>query len=53
MPGDRTGRFLHPGNEDSSTILGFDVAGGAGKLTLAPEAAKTGGPVCIVFRDAD
>jgi 6-phosphogluconolactonase len=53
VPGDRTGRFLHAGNEDGGTILGFDVAGGAGKLTSALEAAETGSPVCIVFQDAD
>lgn len=53
MPRDRTGRFLYVANEDSDTILKFDVAGGTGKVTLAREAAKTGSPVCIVFQDAD
>ena len=52
MPGDRTGRFLYVAHEDGGTILRFDVAGGAGKVTLALEAAQTGSPVCIVFRDA-
>ena len=53
MPGDRTGRFLYVAHGDGGTILRFDVAGGAGKVTLALEAAQTGSPVCIVFRDAD
>jgi 6-phosphogluconolactonase (cycloisomerase 2 family) len=53
VPGDRTGRFLHVAHGDGGTILRFDVAGGAGKLTSAREAAKTGSPVCIVFQDAD
>jgi hypothetical protein len=53
VPGDRTGRFLYVADEDGGTILRFDVAGGAGKVTLALEAAQTGSPVCIVFRDAD
>ena len=52
MPGDRTGRFLYVADEDGGTILGFDVAGGTGKVTLAFEAAQTGSPVRIVFRDA-
>jgi len=53
VPRDRSGRFLHVANEDSGTILRFDVACGTGKLTSAREAAKTGSPVCIVFQDAD
>ena len=47
-----TGRFLYVANEDSDTILKFGVAGGSGELVPAGEAAKTGSPVCIVFRDA-
>ena len=50
MPGDRTGRFLYVAHEDGGTILRFDAAGGAGKVTLALEAAQTGSPVCIIFR---
>ena len=48
---DPTGRFLYVANEDSDTILRFEVAAETGELAPAGEAAKTGSPVCIVFRD--
>ena len=47
-----TGWFLYVANEDSDTILKFEAAGRSGELVPAGEAAKTGSPVCIVFRDA-
>ncbi|TDH59935.1 lactonase family protein [Dankookia rubra] len=48
---DPTGRFLYVANEDSDTILRFEVAAEAGELTLAGEVARTGSPVCILFRE--
>jgi 6-phosphogluconolactonase len=49
---DPTGRFLYVANEDSDTILSFDIADESGELTPGGEAARTGSPVCIVFREA-
>lgn len=49
---DPTGRFLYAANEDSGGIARFDIADGTGELTPADEAARTGRPVCIAFRDA-
>jgi 6-phosphogluconolactonase len=51
---DPTGRFLYVANEDSDSIirLHVSVSDGSGELTPAGEVARTGSPVCIVFRDA-
>lgn len=48
---DPSGRFLYVANEDSDTVVRFDIAGETGELTLAGEVARTGSPVCIVFRE--
>ncbi len=47
---DPTGRFLYVANEDSDNVVKFDIADRTGELTPAGEVARTGSPVCIVFR---
>jgi Lactonase, 7-bladed beta-propeller/Tripartite tricarboxylate transporter family receptor len=49
---DPTGRFLYAANEDDDTISKFSVEAETGTLTPAGEAARTGSPVCIVFKAA-
>lgn len=43
------GRLLFALNEDSDTIVAFDVAGDSGALSAPHEVARCGSPVCMVF----
>lgn len=47
------GETLFVANEDSDEILDFAIETESGKLELRGTAAKTGSPVCIVFKPAD
>ncbi|MFC7738777.1 lactonase family protein [Roseomonas sp. GCM10028921] len=49
---DPTGSFLFAASEDDDTITAFSVSPEAGTLTHAGEVARTGSPVCIIFRPA-
>jgi 6-phosphogluconolactonase len=49
---DLTGRRLYAANEVSDTIVGFDLTRNAGRPRPTGVAARTGSPVCIVFRSA-
>ena len=49
---DPAGRRLYVANEDSDSIVGFGIAEATGELAPAGEVARTGSPVCILFRDA-
>ncbi|UPG74821.1 lactonase family protein (plasmid) [Roseomonas gilardii subsp. gilardii] len=46
------GRFLFVANEDDDTIQRFRIDARTGQLTADGLAARTGSPVCIVFRPA-
>jgi 6-phosphogluconolactonase len=47
---DPTGRFMFVANEDDDTIQRFRLDAATGHLTADGVAARTGSPVCIVFR---
>ena len=46
---DPTGRTLYAANENSDTIVAFDVDPASGTLRSTGRVVKTGSPVCIVF----
>ncbi|WP_338662439.1 lactonase family protein [Pararoseomonas sp. SCSIO 73927] len=50
---DPTGRFLFAASEDDDSIAAFSVSPATGRLTPAGEVARTGSPVCIIFRKAE
>jgi 6-phosphogluconolactonase (cycloisomerase 2 family) len=47
---DPTGRRMFVANEDSDTIVAFDVDRETGSLTNVGTAAHVGSPTCILFR---
>jgi 6-phosphogluconolactonase len=47
---DPSGKFLYAANEATDTIVGFRIDEKSGKLASLGTIAKTGSPVCIVFR---
>ena len=49
---DPTSRFLFVANEESDTLVKFDVNRMTGKLTQTDDVVRTGSPVCIVFQPA-
>jgi 6-phosphogluconolactonase (cycloisomerase 2 family) len=50
---DPSGRFLFAASEDEDTITAFSVSAETGRLSRLGEAARTGSPVCIIFRPAE
>jgi 6-phosphogluconolactonase (cycloisomerase 2 family) len=50
---DPAGRFLVAASEDEDTITAFSVSPETGRLSRLGEAARTGSPVCIIFRPAE
>jgi 6-phosphogluconolactonase len=49
---DPSGRRFYAANEDEDSVVCFDVKADDGKLSSPREVARTGSPVCIVFRGA-
>ena len=49
---DPSWRFMFVANEESDTIVKFNVDGPTGKIAPTEDVVKTGSPVCIVFKDA-
>jgi len=47
---DPTGQRMFVANEDSDTIIAFDVDQATGALNNAAAAATLGSPTCILFR---
>ena len=45
-----SGRHLYAANEDSDTIVIFDVDTDSGNITASGQVIKIGSPVCIVFK---
>jgi len=46
---DPSGKFLYVANENSDTIVTFQINPKSGKLIPTGQVIKTGSPVCIVF----
>ena len=46
---DPAGSRLYAANENSHTIVEFDIDQGSGKLTPTGQVIETGSPTCIVF----
>jgi len=46
---DPTGRFLYVANEDSDTIVQFEIAPETGQLKPTGQVIECGSPVCILF----
>jgi 6-phosphogluconolactonase (cycloisomerase 2 family) len=44
------GSRLFVANEESDTIVSFDVDQNSGALTLNGQVIKTGSPVCMIFK---